>query len=122
MKLKSKRTFLALLVGVIIGVLITFFITPRSLGTIIGVAIGAYLAKVKSPKQGAIFGAIILIPIGIFLCIIANMQTKTIESLGWLKTIPYLLLVVAILSGIGALYGLLIGKIFQVINRGKLII
>ena len=119
MKVKSKQFVVAILVGAIIGALISVFTNSGGWATIISVTLAAYLAKVSSPKEGAIVGSITIIPIGIYAIALANIQTKALETRGILATIPFLLLGFLIIIGIGALFGLIIGKIFQLTKSRK---
>lgn len=113
MSLKSKPTIFSILAGIIVGLLISIFLKPTCWGPLIGVFVAAYLAKVSSPKEGAIIGAIVSLPIGIYALLQIPSQAIAKTTLGLLGNIAGLVLGLLFVSGIGALYGLIIGKLFQ---------
>ena len=113
MNFKSRRIWLAIFAGMVIAVLVTIFIRPSCLGIIIGVIVSIYLAKAESPKVGALIGAITVLPTGVYITFFVSTQTKAIHYLGLVKSIPFLLLDMIFLSGIGALYGLVIGLLLR---------
>ncbi len=122
MKIKSKKFILSTLAGMIIGLLVSIFLRPTCWGPIVGVFIAAYLNKVSSPKEGAIVGAIVLTPIGIYATFQALIQTDVQDDTGILATILIFILANVLVPGIGALYGLIIGKLFQLTKDKKLIL
>ena len=122
MNIRSERSTFALLVGMTVGVLASIFMTPTWWGPILGVFAGATLAEVTSPKDGAIVGAIALIPIGIYITIQTAIQINALQSLGILATIPFFCIAIMVLTFLGALYGLAIGKLFQITKDKKLMI
>ena len=121
MIIKSKQFIFSMLAGMIVGLLVSIFLKPTCWGAATGVFVAAYLAKVSSPKEGALVGAIVLVPIAVYGMIQAAFQTNVIDEIGMFATILVFLLVVVLISGIGALYGLIIGKLFQVTKGKKLI-
>ena len=121
MIIKSKQFIFSILAGMIVGLLVSIFLKPTCWGAVTGVFVGAYLAKVSSPKEGALVGAIVLVPIAVYGMIQPAFQTNVIDEIGMFATILVFLLVVVLISGIGALYGLVIGKLFQVTKDKKLI-
>ena len=122
MDIRSERSTFALLVGMTVGVLASIFMTPTFWGPILGVFAAATLAEVTLPKDEAIIGAIALIPIGIYITIQTAIQINALQSLGILVTIPFFCIAVLVLTFLGALYGLVIGKLFQITKGKKLMI
>jgi hypothetical protein len=122
MNIKSKQFLFSILAGMIVGLLVSIFLTPTCWGAVIGVFVAAYMAKVSSPKEGAIVGAIVLVPIAIYGTIQTAFQTNVVDEIGIFTTILVFLLVVVLISGIDALYGLVIGKLFQLTKDKKLIL
>ena len=121
MKIKSIKFLVSLLVGMLVGLSITVFVKPTCLGPFIGVVLSAYMAKVASPRDGAIVGAIVLIPIGIYGFLLTALQLRSLEVLGILGIIPVLFIGVLLISGLGALFGLVVGKLFQITKEKSLI-
>jgi len=121
MILKSKQTIFSILAGIIVGLLVSIFLKPTCWGPAVGVFFAAYLAKVSSPKEGAIIGTIVLLPIGIyaFLQIPAEAIAKT--TIGIFGNIIGLIAGLLLAAGIGALYGLIIGKLFQITKEKKIL-
>jgi hypothetical protein len=105
----------------IVGLLVSILIRPTCWGAITGIFIAAYLAKASSPKEGAIVGAMAVVPIGIYGSVQAALQTDVMDEVGILLTILVFLLLIVCISGIGAFYGLIIGKVFQITKDKKLI-
>ncbi len=77
MEIKSRRFIIAILVGMLVGLAITIYLQPACVGAVISVIVSAYLAKAASPKDGAIVGAITLVPIGTYLGLWAILQVKS---------------------------------------------
>ena len=121
MILKSKQTIFSIFAGIIVGLLISIFFKPTCLGPLVGVFVGAYLAKVSSPKEGAIIGAIVLLPIGIYTYLQIPSEAIAKTTVGILGNIVGLVLGLLLVSGIGALYGLIIGKLFQITKKEKIL-
>jgi len=106
--LKSKQTIFSILAGIIIGVLICIFLTPTFWGPLVGVFVAAYFAKAASPKEGAIIGAIVVVLVGrIYTFLQFHTFAKTPISIA--GAVVGLLLI----AGVGALNGLIVGKLFQ---------
>ena len=114
MNITSKRSIFSILIGSFIGVVI-----PTCWGPLIGVFVAAYLARVSTPKEGAKIGAIVVLPIIIaYFALqfpVQNIAGDNSEKLGNLLGLFLGLLLAA---GVGALYGLIIGKLFQ-LTRDK---
>jgi len=122
MKYTSKRTILAILAGALIGIALILFVRLVCWGQILGVAVAAYLANVSSPREGAVVGAIVLVPVamvGVFPTIAH--QTELDEL-----SIPLFLLSIFFASlfagAVGAVYGLVLGKLFEKRKKGESII
>ena len=119
MNIKSKQTIFSILAGMIVGLLVSIFLRPTCWGPLIGVFVAAYLAKVSSPKEGAIIGAIVLVPIGIYALLQIPVEAIAGTTVGKLGNLVGLVLGILLVSCVGALYGLIIGKLFQVTkNKG----
>ena len=113
MSITSKRSIFSVLGGVIVGLLVYTFLRPTCWGPIVGVFLAAYLAKVSSAKEGALIGALVLAPMGIYSSLQTLLQTTANPDRSIL-VIPFaIILVVVLASGLGALYGSVIGKLFQ---------
>jgi hypothetical protein len=121
MKLKSKQTILSLLAGIIVALLIAIFLRPACWGPLVGIIVSAYLAKVSSPREGAIVGAIIAIAIDIYAVLQFPVQAIAKTNIGLLGNFVGLVLSLLLASGVGALYGLIIGKLFQFMKNNKII-
>jgi len=117
---KSKQFFFSILAGIIVGLLVSIFLKPMCWGAIVGVFAAAYLAKVSSPKDGAIVGAIVLVPISIYTFSLGIAQSSVTEKMGITGIFLVFILGVISESGIGALFGLIIGKLFQITKDKRL--
>ncbi len=117
MEIKSRRFIIAILVGMLGGLAITIYLQPACVGAVIGVIVSAYLAKVASPKDGAIVGAITLVPIGTYLGLWAILQVKAAQGIGLPGAIFNFLLTLILASAIGALYGLVIGLLLRIAKQ-----
>jgi uncharacterized membrane protein len=117
MNLRSKRAVLSILSGMIAGLLMAIFFKPVCWGPLVGVLIGAYLAKVSSPQEGAIVGAIVVVPIGIyaFMQIPADASSKTTFDI--IRNVLGLFLGLGLVAAAGALYGSIVGMLFQAIKK-----
>ncbi len=123
MNIPSKRSIFSILAGTMIGLLVSIFLSPNCWGLLIGVSVATYLAKVSSPKEGAIVGTIALAPIGLYLALqIAISQGFANEPLHILGNVLGLLVVFLFICAIGAIYGLILGKLFQLIKNKGLIL
>jgi hypothetical protein len=119
--IRSKLFVTSVLVGMAVGVALTVFVLPIRLGALLGVLVAAYLAKAQTPKDGALIGMVAVIPLGIYAAISSVNQTNAMASLGILGAITYGFVNIVFMEGIGAIYGLIIGKIFQW-TRGRSVI
>ncbi|MGA7604807.1 MAG: hypothetical protein WCA79_02705 [Anaerolineales bacterium] len=93
--------------------MITILIQTSFWGALIGLIVAAYLANVSFPKEGAIVGAIIVIPDGVRHFVQAAIQLRYLDKHGLLATLLVFLVGAMLVSGIGAVNGLIIGKLFQ---------
>jgi hypothetical protein len=114
MNITSKRSIFSILVGIIIGVLVSMFLRPTCLAPLIAVFVAVYAAKVSTPKEGAKIGAIVLLPIGIYWYLQLPALIIAKDSVGKLGNLVGVLLGLLFISGVGALYGLMLGKLFQI--------
>lgn len=117
MNFKSKQFIFSMLIGVIVGLLFSILAQPMCWGMIAGVFVAAYFAKVSSPKDGAIVGAIIVMPISVYASFLSAVLSKN----GILGAVLVSFVMVILTTGVGSLVGFIIGKLFQV-TRGKGII
>jgi hypothetical protein len=121
MKITSKRSILSVLVGILVGVLIYSFLRPACWGPLVAVFVAAYLAKVSTPKEGAKIGTMVLLPIGIYWYSQLPALVIAKDTVGKLGNLFGVVLGLLFISGVGALYGLLLGKFFQLTkNHGIL--
>jgi hypothetical protein len=116
MSIKSKRFVFAVLTGMIVGLLITILARAACSGIIIGVFVAAFLAHVASPKDGTIIGIIVLVPIEIYVVLQVTSQGLSDYPVVRLGNLLGVLLILVLFSGVGALYGLILGKLFQLIK------
>jgi hypothetical protein len=114
MEIKSRRFIIAILVGMLVGLAITIYLQPACVGAVISVIVSAYLARAASPKDGAIVGAITLVPIGTYLGLWAILQVKATQGIGLPGAVFNFLLTLILASAIGALYGLVIGLLLRI--------
>lgn len=121
MNIKTKKSIFSILAGVIVGLLVYTFLRPTCWRPIVGVFLAAYFAKVSAPKEGAVIGALVLAPMGVYAFLQSLTQATANDNRGILVIVFALLLILVFASGLGALYGLLIGKLFQLTrNKGIL--
>ena len=121
MNIKPKRFIVSTLTGMIIGLLISILVRPICLAPIIGVFVAASLANTSSPKEGAIIGAIVLVPIDIYAVIQVTSQGIADDPVGKFGNLLGICLSLVLFCGIGALYGSILGKLFQLIKNKILI-
>ena len=114
MVLKSRRFALSLLTGAFTGIVLVIFLRPACWAVFFGVFIACYLARASTLKDGAIVGAIVMIPIGISPTVVTIMQSGMPEDVNFLTSMSSVLLGIALTSGIGAVAGLVIGKILEI--------
>jgi len=99
------RPLLALLAGMLVGVLVSTFIRPTCWGPILGVLLSCFLAKVDSLRHGALLGSITTVPIALYASLPSALQTLSQENLSPILNILALLLAALFAAGLGALYG-----------------
>jgi hypothetical protein len=87
-----------------------------------GVGVAVYLAKASSSKGGAIIGAIVLLPIGIIFSIQSLYLQETQYHLGVFTKVLFTIVGIMICSIVGALYGMILSKLFQKVNSRKFIV
>jgi hypothetical protein len=122
MNITSKRSIFSILAGMIVSLLVLISLRPTCLGPLLGVFVAAYLAKVSSPKEGAPIGAIIFVPIGLYYALqIKISQELANEPLQLLTYVLGLLVGFLLICGLGALYGLIVGRLFQFTKNNGLI-
>ena len=121
MNIKPKRFILSTLAGIFIGLLLSILVRPICLAPIIGVFVAASLANASSPKEGAIIGAIVLVPIYIYTVMQVASQGIADNPVGIFGNLLGICLSFVLFSGIGALYGSILGKLFQLIKNKILI-
>jgi hypothetical protein len=102
----------------------TLFLKLTCQGPLFGVIIASVVANVSSPKEGAILGALIPIPLYIYSIIpaISNVnQASKVSSIFLLILAEILgsLLALGLVSAVGALIGLGIGKFLQSRKKGN---
>ena len=114
MKITSKRSIYSILAGAIVGLLVYTFLRPTCWGPIVGVFVATYLAKVSSAKEGAKIGALVLLPIGFYWYLQLPALIIAKDTVGKLANLLGVLVGLLLISGVGALYGLVLGKLFQI--------
>lgn len=112
LEIKSRRTLLAILAGVIAGLFLTIFMKPGFWGILLGVFVSVVLARVASLKGRALVGAITATPIGLFVVIMIYMGSIRLLNL---------LAVMVLMAGLGALCGLLVGLVLRLIKAKNFI-
>jgi hypothetical protein len=110
-----------MLVGIVVGLLVSTFIRPTCWAPLIAGFVAIALAKVSTPKDGAKIGAIVLLPIGIYWYLQLPSHVIAKDSVGKLGNLFGVVLGLLFISGVGALYGSILGKLFQLRkNKGIL--
>jgi hypothetical protein len=122
MSLTSKRSIFSILTGIIVGALVSTFIRPTCWGPLIAVLAATYVANVSTPKEGARIGAIVLLPIGVYWYLQMPSLFTATNSTGMLGNLLGLVLGLLLISGVGALYGLILGKLLQLRKNKGIII
>jgi len=114
MDITSRRSILSILAGVSVGLLVSTFLKSVCWGPLIGVFLAAYLAKVPTPKEGAKIGAVVLVPFQmVYAALHYPAESIAKDTAGKLGNLLGVLLAVAFMAAVGALYGFIIGKLFQ---------
>ena len=122
MNITSKQSVLSILVGIIVGLLVFIFLRPSCWGPLIGVFVAAILAKVTTPKHGAIVGMIVLAAIGLYSSVqIAMTQGLANDPIKLLANLLGLFIGLLVFCGVGALYGLMLGKLFQLTRKDRIV-
>lgn len=117
----QKYAIFPTIIGMVVGTLVTIFIRPTCLGPLAGILTASYFAKISSPKEGAIIGSIVMIPIGLYAMFQGAVQTMALDNLSFIEILFYSSIGVLMLCIFGALSGLLIGKLFQLAKNNKFI-
>ena len=110
---KSQRFGFAILVGIVLNLAFTLFIQIACWGPMISVLVAAYLARVTTPKDGALSGAIVFIPSSMVLVIKTIVQSNTVSEVGLPLTVVAGLIGLLFGTGLGGLFGFIVGKIFE---------
>jgi hypothetical protein len=115
MKINSK-TFL---LGTVVGIMVSFIIfailgVPPCITPILGITVACYMAKVVTPQDGAIMGAMVPIPLWIYF--IFQLTQSSLPGLS--RPDPYTIfmigfLIIFLVSVLGSFYGLIMGGIFR---------
>jgi hypothetical protein len=122
MNITSKRSIISILVGIIVGLLVFIFLRPACWGPLIGGFVTVVFAKVSSPKQGALVGTIVLAPIGLYSCLQTALTHQFADDpVKLFANILGLVLAFLLFCGVGALYGLILGKLFQLTKKNKIV-
>ena len=86
----------------IIGLLISILVRPICLAPIISIFVAASLANASSPTEGAIIGAIVLVPIDIYAVMQVTSQSIADDPVGKFGNLLGICLSFVLFSGIGA--------------------
>jgi hypothetical protein len=121
MNFKSRQTLLSILAGMVVGTLMTAFIRPTCWGWVLGIILACYLGKVSLPKEGAIVGYLVMIPIMMYGMYYTAVEQRALESHGALRTVIFSTIAVLLVSTLGALFGLVVGKMFQIAKSHQVI-
>jgi hypothetical protein len=115
----SQRFVIAVLAGIILNLAFTFFIQIACWGSLISVIAAVYLAKVKTPRDAAIIGAVVFVPSSVVLVIQAIMRQSAIDEVGLPLTI--LAGFVGLLVGVvlGGLFGFVVGKVLEFVKDNQ---
>jgi hypothetical protein len=102
-------------VGIFIGLLETAFVAPNGWAFVAGIMAASTLASVSCPREGAIVGTIVMLPVGL-ATILLQPQVQALEPsastlviLGAASTLG-----VVVFGAAGALSGLGIGKLLEI--------
>jgi hypothetical protein len=87
------------------------------MGVFFGIAVSLYFARAESARDGALAGAITVVPTGIYITYLTNLLTRTTQHYGLLGAMPSLLLCVVLLSGFGALFGLILAILLRKVRE-----
>ena len=114
-----RRYTLSILAGVLISVLISFFLKTICWEPFISVFVAVYLAKVATPKEGALIGAIVFLPVGIVFALLqpADLAAGIAETFA---NFLVLFLTILIVSGVGAVYGLILGTLLKFTKKNRI--
>lgn len=113
---KVQRFSFAILVGIVLNLLFTFFIQIACWGPAVSVLLAAYLARAATPKEGAVTGAFVFLPSSAVLVIQTIRLDNPVDSIGLPLTLIAAILALLTGIGLGGLFGLVIGKLFQVLK------
>jgi len=122
MEVKSWQFLFSILAGIAAGLLILFLVKPFYWGLLVGLLLATYLSGAASPREGALVGLIVLPPLGIYFMIEASLQLNMQSKM---EQLPYILLwclMVVLLFVLGAVFGLLSGKLFQLLREKKIVV
>ncbi|MGE5071891.1 MAG: hypothetical protein ACM3MF_00545 [Anaerolineae bacterium] len=115
MNIVSRRFVGAILAGIFIGLLEVLFVAPSAWAYLAGIMAAATLASVSCPREGAVVGTIVMLPVGL-ASILLQPQVQALEPsastlviLGLASTLG-----IVVFGAIGALSGLGIGKLLQI--------
>ena len=124
MMLRSKRSFIALISGAFVCFVLAYFVRPICFAPLFGVFTTVYIGKIFSPKEGSLLGALVPIPAGLYTIFPAFFHgyqqahdTGDVLSLIFAGVAGIIILLLA-----GAIYGFVLGKIMQFINRKETVI
>ena len=113
MKINSKPFLLCVLAGIVVSFIIFAIVSAPCLAPILGITVASYLAKVVTPTDCAMTGAVVPIPLWIYF-IFQIAETSLYRNRGAIFMIgSFLIILVSIL---GSFYGLIIGGLFRAIR------
>ncbi len=116
MDMFSKRLALGILGGMVAAILFSLG-RLTCWAPVLAVFVGAVLADVSGPKQGAVVGAVVVLPIGA----LALIQSSEYRAMFGHEPVLVLLTTVLgaiVIMALGALYGCLVGLLFRA-TKGK---
>jgi hypothetical protein len=121
---RSKRSTVAILSGLIVCFLFAYFTRITWFAPILGVLITVNIAKAFTPKEGALLGALVPVPSGIFATLpvfIYNYQQAQ-NTRGALGLIFAGVIGIMLLMLMGAFYGFVLGKLIQFFRKKETIL
>ena len=122
MNIASRRFIGAIIAGIFIGLLEAAFVAPSIWAFAAAIMAASKLASVSCPREGAVVGAIVMLPVGLATILLQPQvqalepSASTLAILGAASTLGVVAFGIA-----GALSGLGIGKLLQITKEHVLL-
>ena len=120
--LSQKRSILAILAGMLICFLFSVVIKPACFGLFFGIIAACAIAGVSSPKEGAVIGVFVPIPLGIYVMLPGPAYVFRKPNVDLPSVMIGELFSVLFMALVGATIGLIVGKLYEMRRQGKSII